>query len=366
MEFTSQDIKYMRRAIRLGAKGKGSTFPNPPVGAVLVKDGCVIGEGWHRYKGESHAEIHAIVNAKKHGAIINGATLYVTLEPCCHHGATPPCVEAIIAAGISKVYIANIDDYDAHMCGTGISRLETAGIEVFPGLMEDKGRELIEHYIVQRVEHRAFLTAKWAQSLDGLIATSSGDSKWISGESARKVAHKLRSEHCAVAVGANTVFSDDPKLTVRNVKSHHNPVRIILAGARELPVDLNIFTPGAKIIIVHSGEFKLDAEPKTDVEFIEIRRDEDFWDELLAELPKRGIGSVLLEGGGKVITSALKAGAVDRVCCIIAPIIIGEGIEAVGDIGTDSVADALKLWDVRREYLGQDILITGKLRGYSG
>ena len=355
----------MARALELGALGKGSTFSNPPVGAVIARDGRIIGEGWHRRRGESHAEVVAIEDARSRGEKTVGATMFVTLEPCCHHGLTPPCTDAIAAAGISRVVVSCRDDFDERVSGGGIETLRSRGIEVDEGLLRNEGEELIEQYRVQRTEKRAFLTVKWAQSLDGRIATKNGDSKWISGKAALRFAHELRAEHGAVAVGANTAIIDDPRLTIREIESHHAPTRIVLAGDRQLPASLSVLSGGPKTIVVHSGKKPFKGLLAGDVETLEIPVNEDFWRILLARLPKMGIGSVLLEGGGEVITSAMKAGAVDKAYVIVAPMIIGDGISAIRDVGTANLADAIRFEGMKSKKLGDDMLFWGRPRRYS-
>jgi len=360
MDFSKSDKRFMRTALRLGAKGKGSVFPNPPVGAVIVKDGVIIGSGWHRKCGEMHAETFAIEDALAAGHDLRGTRMFVSLEPCCHHGKTPPCADKIISAGISAVDISCIDDCDSRVCGAGIERLKSAGIEVRTGLLDEEGRELIEHYIVQRRENRAFLSLKWASSLDGRIATKCGDSKWISGEKARRFAHMLRSEHSAVAVGFNTLIADNPLLTVRSVKSHHKPTAVIFAGKRRIPEGLALFESVARVIVVDPSPEQSRFGGSALVETLDIPINKPFWATLLKEIPRRGIGSILVEGGGGIITSALKEGLVDRIYCVISPQILGEGVSAVNDLGIGKVKDALRLDNIRRLYLGDDVMIIGR------
>lgn len=361
MKFTEMDKDFMREAIRLGALGKGSVFPNPPVGAVIVREGEILGAGYHRRWGEKHAEVLAIEDTQGKGLELQGCTMYVTLEPCCHHGKTPPCTDRIIASGISRVFISCLDEFDARVCGIGAKRLTDAGIEVSSGLLEEDGSELIEHYAIQRLQNRAFLSLKWASSLDGRIATASGDSKWISGEPARKFAHELRSMHSAVAVGYGTLIKDDPLLTVRSVESHYQPTRIVFAGGKVIPNDLRMFGDGAPIIIINQSPDQPDIETSASISNIDITTEDNFWTNLLRELPAHGIGSVLVEGGGEIITSVLREKAADRIYCVIAPMILGEGISAVNDLNIGEISGGLRLATVRKEEYGDDILITGRL-----
>lgn len=357
MSFTAGDIRFMRKALSLGAKGKGSAFPNPPVGAVLVKRGAIIGSGWHRAKGDKHAEVLAIESARNTGHDTDGATMFVTLEPCCHHGATPPCVDAIISAKIARVFIACRDDFDSRVCGAGMSALRAAGIEVIDGFLENEGTELIEQYRVQRTENRAFLSLKWAQTADGHIATKTGNSQWISGERALRFAHRLRAEHGAVAVGANTAIVDNPRLTVRKYRSRHHPARVILAGDRELPASLNVLAGDVRTIVVRSSS---DGERLPEhVEVVQISRDEDFWPIFLRKIFDMGIGSVLLEGGGEAITTAIRARIADKIHIAVAPRLIGGGKPAIGDLGINSLAESIDLDRVRFRKTGDDMVIIG-------
>ncbi len=351
----------MRKAIRLGAKGQGSVFPNPPVGAIIVKDHAVIGSGWHRAWGEKHAEILAIESALSKGHDIRGAKMFVSLEPCCHQGKTPPCTTAIIEHGFSEVNISCADDCDSRVCGGGIRTLRDAGIAVRTGLLEEEGRELIEHYTIQRRENRAFLTLKWASSLDGRIASATGDSQWISGEKARKFAHELRSRHSAVAVGFNTLMNDDPQLNVRAAKTHHQPVRVVLAGGNVIPEGMKVFDNSGRVILVNPSKKQPKIQALPDFTSIVIPKDAPFWKTLLTELPKHGIGSLMVEGGGEIITSALVEGAADRIYCVIAPIIIGKGISAVNDLEIKRVSDAVSLESIRYAKFGGDVMITGRV-----
>lgn len=359
MDFTKSDMRFMRAAFRLAGRGKGSVFPNPPVGAVIVKDGAIIGSGWHRKCGEMHAEASAIEDARTKGHDLRGTKMFVSLEPCCHHGKTPPCTDKIISAGISAVDIACIDDCDSRVCGAGLSRLREAGIVVRAGLLDEEGRELLEHYIVQRRENRAFLSLKWASSLDGRIATKCGDSKWISGEKARKFAHLLRSQHSAVAVGFKTLINDNPLLTVRSVKSHHTPTAVVFAGKRRIPEGLALFESDARVVVVDPSPEQACFGGSALVETLEIPKGDPFWATLLRELPQMGIGSILVEGGGEIITSAIREGAADRIYCVISPIILGEGVSAVNDLCIEKVTDGLHLDNIRRVFYGDDVMITG-------
>jgi len=362
MPFTDNDYRFMRRALELGELGKGSTFPNPAVGAVLVRDGEIIGSGFHRYAGQPHAEILAIRDANNNGFDLRGATMYVTLEPCCHHGKTPPCTQAIIEAQIARVVISCRDIHNSKIDGRGVDCLREAGIETECGLLADEGQELLEYYNVQNREKRAFLSVKWAQSIDGNIATLAGDSQWISGEKSRKQVHRLRSQHSAIAVGANTALIDNPQLTVRMVESYHRPERIVLAGTNHLPHELGILSDDQPVIVIAEPTHELhwrDINENLTVFFIE--RGPRFWIEFLRKMYDIGIGSVLLEGGSGVITSAIQSGLVDKLHVFIAPILVGEGTSPVNDLGLLKIADAVKITHSKIHLIDRDIYIEGKL-----
>jgi len=360
------DEKYMHLALRLGRKGLGRTSPNPPVGAVIVRDGRILGKGWHHKAGMAHAEIEAIENAKKNG-ITNfvGATMYVTLEPCCHYGKTPPCADRIIEEGFSRVVIGTMDP-NPQVSGGGIKKLRQAGIAVTVGVLEKKAIRLIEHFRIYTRLGRAFLAVKFAESIDGKIAASDGSSKWISSESARKFAHRLRNTHDAVMIGARTLAMDDPELTVRHIKGR-NPVRIVLAGRNTVYAHHRIFEDNlARTILVsslknpfHSGVpggnveiWKLEPNTKGQIPIHSV----------LERLSKENIISVLLEGGSKLIGNAIAEGVADRIYAIISPKIIGHsGISSVGAEIAPDITSALDLADVEYRKLGTDFLITGRI-----
>ncbi len=360
------DERYMSIALRFARKGLGRTSPNPPVGAIIVKGGEVIGRGYHRRAGLPHAEGEAITDAKKRGyADLSGATMFVTLEPCCHHGRTPPCTELIAREGFSRVVVATKDPNPV-VCGRGIAQLRSAGIDVVVGVKSREAKRLIEHFDVFVRTGRAYLAVKWAQSIDGKIAASDGSSRWISSPRARKFAHKLRDIHDAVIVGAGTIHRDNPKLTVRLVRGR-NPVRIIVAGRRKLDAGCNVFNDGRARTIIVSGlknPFK-GGRPKGDVEVLRPPKPgrgkvELEW--LLDEIASMGIISALMEGGSKLIASAFSLNLIDRIYAFISGKIIGNtGLNAVDVSVAGRIDEAICLQDVEIKRFSDDVMITGRM-----
>ncbi len=358
---------FMLRALHLAAKGK--TSPNPMVGAVLVKDGAVVGEGFHPAAGQPHAEVFAIADA---GLRSNGATAYVTLEPCCHQGRTPPCTDALIRAGVSEIYIGMLDP-DERVSGNGVEVLRSAGIKVhLPPLLESRCRQLNEAYIKHRSTGLPLVTLKSAMSLDGRIATSQGDSKWITGERARQYAHKFRAKVDAIMVGAQTVRSDDPSLSARVGKKIFYPTRVIVSMSGCIPLTSRIFKqPGEPIVIVGS---ECDSLVVTELEHAGARILQIAGDgtrisirEVMRRLGETGILSILVEGGGELSASCLQDQVVDRVMFYYAPKIIGgkNAVASIGGHGVEQVSQAPKLTDIVRRKLGEDLLVEGYV-SYSG
>lgn len=344
------DEKFMRQALALARKGMGRVSPNPMVGSVIVKAGKIIGEGWHGAYGGNHAEVEALnnisVGKSKNTSGARGSTLYVTLEPCSHFGKTPPCVDRILEAGVSRVVIGTKDPNPV-VSGRSIRKLKARGIETEVGTLEKECRELNEKFFKFMLEGSPFVTLKIAQTLDGRIAAASGDSKWISSPASRKLAHKERSLHDAVMVGIGTVVQDNPELTVRLVRGR-NPLRIVLDSKLRIPLESAILkNQGSAATMVaccrgyDKAKFARLREMGIEVvaagnEMVDLR-------ELLSLLAKRNISSVLVEGGSGLYTSFLKENLADRVLAIIAPVITGRGIEAFGDLGTLRIRDAKKL-----------------------
>ncbi len=351
----NDDEPYMRLALDLAGQRLGTTSPNPTVGAVLVRQGEVVGQGVTQPVGGPHAEVEAIREAGEKAA---GAVLYVTLEPCAHHGRTPPCVDRVLSSGIARVVCAMIDP-DARVSGRGVERLRQAGVEVTVGVLEREARRLNAYYVKHRTTGLPFVVLKLAQSLDGRIATASGDSKWITGEAARRRAHGLRSRVDAVLVGAGTVVADDPMLTVRMVEGR-DPARIVVDSALRIPEKARILGPGRVIVATadraDEGRARRLRERGAEVwRFpgadgrVDLRA-------LVAELGRKDFLSVMIEGGGQVAASALRAGLVDQVQVFIAPRLIGAGVGAVGGLNIAGITEAVRLADVEVEPVGDDLL----------
>jgi diaminohydroxyphosphoribosylaminopyrimidine deaminase / 5-amino-6-(5-phosphoribosylamino)uracil reductase len=369
---------YMRMALALARRGLGSTSPNPMVGAVLVKESRVIGRGWHRRAGEPHAEIEALRDAQQHGASPRGATLYVTLEPCCTQGRTPPCTEAIIAAGIREVIIGATDPNPRH-CGRAFALLQRAGINVLPGVLGPECtavNEVFNHWIVRRTP---FVTVKAAMTLDGKIATAAGESKWITSEKARDAGMQLRRAADAILVGINTILADDPALTVRG-KSGDATLppkrRIILDSMARTPLDAQVVTdPGSAntVIIVgsHAPERRVRAlQQSVRVLRLPLARNSASEGErinlksLLKQLGRESVTSILVEGGGEVNASFLLGGLAQRIAFFYAPKVLGGRNSRCGVAGAGAakLSQALEIEEPQWRPLGPDWFLSAKVK----
>ncbi len=352
------EATYMNRAIELGYKGLGRTAPNPPVGAVIVKDGRIIGEGFHPRAGMSHAEIHALNSCSEDPA---GATLYVTLEPCCHHGKTPPCTEAIIRAGIKRVVYAVDDPNPVVSCRSGKS-LENQGIEVVSGICGQEAGKLIEWYAKWMKTGLPFVTLKAATTLDGFIAASNGNSKWISSEESRKRVHGMRNIMDAVLVGIGTVITDNPLLTCR-IDGGRDPLRVIVDKEFEILAGSKCL--GEKCMVITASDKDRPEITDTGTKIIRSGLNNEGlfdWNEILKILGAMGIHSVLVEGGSSVISSLLKTSAADKIILFIAPKILGSGIQLVSWGTTSSIDDALGLMVEDIQTIGGDIMIEAHIK----
>jgi diaminohydroxyphosphoribosylaminopyrimidine deaminase/5-amino-6-(5-phosphoribosylamino)uracil reductase len=362
MTIAQKDERYMKRALQLARRGMGRVSPNPLVGAVIVRAGRIIAEGWHRQFGADHAEIDAIKHAS---SSVRASTMYVTLEPCCHWGKTPPCVGTLIEQGIKRVVIG-IRDPNPLVNGKGVQILRDHGIEVFVGVMEQAARmlnEIYSHYIQTDLP---FITVKYAQSLDGRIATLQGNSRWISSDRARKFTHRLRAQHDAIMVGKGTVLADDPQLTVRLVKGK-NPLRICLDSNLRIPLSARMLQDNGQTLIVTTDEHEKDKIEKIRKLGKEVLVNQKGADgrvalgPLMKALAKRGIASILVEGGAEVITSLLKEGLVKRLVVITAPLILGKGIEAIGDLGITDLAKAIRPSSCEVKRIDKDVVFDLRL-----
>ena len=366
------DERWMRRALDLAARARGRTSPNPMVGAVLVKDGEVVGEGFHAYAGSDHAEVVALNEAEAAAA---GSTLYVGLEPCCHHGRTPPCVERIVAAGVRRV-VAACEDPNPAVSGKGIAALRAAGIQVDLGVLAEEATRLNEAFFTYIRTGRPFVILKAAASLDGKIATRTGESRWITGEAARHRVHQLRNEVDVVLVGIGTVLRDDPQLTTRlGITDQRDPARVIVDNLARLPLRAKVVNrastaPTLLAVSQTAPRARLEALEREGIQVIVVdgspRRVS--LAHLMEALGKLGFLSAMIEGGAEINASALREGVVDKVLLFLAPILIGgkSAPTSVGGDGIESLGQATRLRDLRIERFNDDILLEGYIRKTEG
>ncbi len=351
---------FMRGALREAAKGLGRTSPNPAVGAVLVKNGRVVARGHHARAGGPHAEVVAIRAA---GARARGADLYTTLEPCDHYGRTPPCSRAILEAGIARVFVGSSDP-NPLVNGKGVARLRAAGVEVATGVLADACDALNAHWFRYIRDRRPYVTLKAAVTLDGRIATRTGDARWVTGEEARRWVHRLRDRVDAVLVGAGTARADDPLLTARLPGGRgRDPIRVVLDTDLRLPGRLRLLHPRstAPTIVAHASSRVRRLGPR--VELLRCRRGRGGVDlrDLLSKLAARGITHLLVEGGARVHARFLEEGLVDRIAVFVAPKLAGsDGVPLAAGRGPARMADALRLEEVQVERMGDDVLVLGR------
>lgn len=364
-DFLSYDEKYMRLAMQLAGNAIGRTSPNPLVGAVIVKDNRVVGCGWHRKSGTPHAEVHALNQA---GELAQGADVYVTLEPCAHYGKTPPCSKALVEAKVKNVY-GGLLDVNPKVVGKGFKILEDAGIHVEYGFLQDELRKQNEVFF-KWIEHKKpFIVLKAAMTLDGKIATATGQSKWITNETSRAYGYKLRDIYDGIMVGINTVIEDNPMLTAR-VDGGKNPIRIVVDSSLKIDINANVVQDkSAKTIVATTDKadkdkiLKLQAQ---DVDVIVVDKDENDKvdiEKLLDILGQQNICSILVEGGATLSGSFVAKKLVDKVYFFIAPKIVGgkEAKTPVAGIGILNLQEALALKDIQIEKLEEDILIIGRV-----
>ena len=356
------DEYYMRLALELAAKARGQTGVNPVVGCVIVKDGRIVGLGSHLRRGEAHAEIHALNMA---GEEARGATVYVTLEPCSHHGRTPPCADRLIEAGVARVVAAAVDP-NPLVSGKGLAKLREAGIETVSGVLEDKSRKLNEPFEKYIRTGLPFVTLKAGATMDGRLSAGTGDSRWVTGEESRLAVHALRHRHDAIMIGAGTALRDDPSLTTRTPAPGLNPVRVVVDSRLRLPRHLKLFTDGQAPTIVLAAE---DADSgrrgeleAAGVEVIGCKAGDGRIDlrDAMRKLGEREIGSVLLEGGGRLNGAMLEAGLVDKFAIFYAPKIVGSAGTPLFDRPVAArMAEAVRLTGVEIERYGDDWCVTG-------
>lgn len=363
----TEDEKYIQRTFALAEKARGRTSPNPLVGCVIVKDGKIVGEGFHTAAGKPHAEIVALQNA---GQNARQATVYVNLEPCCHYGRTPPCTKALIAAGVKRV-VAAMKDPDPRVAGNGFAELEKNGIIVDYGFLIENAHRLNEVFLKCKQTHLPFITLKWAISVDGRIATSTGHSRWITSPEARQRGHQLRNEVDAILVGIGTVLADDPLLNVRleHVDDIRHPVRIILDRQARLPLDSQLVKTASQIrtIVVanKANSAKIEQLQANHVDVWQFSTNGGELLPLLEKLVAENLCSVLIEGGATISTTFLRERLVDKMMIFIAPKLIGgDGISVVDGLGVLDMEQALQLRNRQVELVGPDILMTGYFMGF--
>jgi diaminohydroxyphosphoribosylaminopyrimidine deaminase/5-amino-6-(5-phosphoribosylamino)uracil reductase len=357
----SEDEGYMRRCLELAKRGAGSVSPNPMVGSVIVCDGRVIGEGWHRQYGGPHAEVNAIASVEDE-TMLRYATLYVNLEPCSHYGKTPPCADLIVEKRIPKVVVGCLDPHEK-VAGKGIARLRETGIEVTVGVLEAESERLNEAFMTSHRKGRPFVALKTAQTLDGRIATSLGASKWITGEESRREVHRLRSVYDAVMCGASTVLADNAELTVRHCAGCQ-PLRVLLDRRLQVPVEARIFNAEAKTLVFalrdEAEECLVSQLEARGVEVATVGESGGGLDlaEVFAELHKRRVLSVMVEGGSRLSASMVRSGLVDKYYVFIAPKLFGgDGLASFGPLDVTHPDYAIKLSFAGIERFGEDILL---------
>jgi diaminohydroxyphosphoribosylaminopyrimidine deaminase / 5-amino-6-(5-phosphoribosylamino)uracil reductase len=362
------DLRAMRAALALARRGLGTVWPNPAVGCVIVDRGRVVGRGWTQPGGRPHGETEALGRA---GEAARGATAYVSLEPCCHWGRTPPCTDALIAAGIRRVVVA-LEDPDPRVAGAGVRQLHAAGLEVETGLCEAEAAEINAGFFCRLRNRRPLVTLKLATSLDGRIATGSGESQWITGPPARERAHALRAAHDAIMVGTGTVLADDPQLTCRLPGlAHRSPVRVVvdrhlrippttrlISDARAVPVwvlTLPSADPERRQAFLRAGVTVIDIDPSPD--------GNGSLAAALAALGERGITRLLVEGGGHLAAAFARAGLIDRLVWVHAPMLIGgDGIAAIAEVGLEVLSKAPSFTRLSTETVGADVLTVFRVR----
>ena len=356
---TLRDVFFMKKALRLAEKGRNFTYPNPLVGAVIVKDDKIIGQGFHSAYGKAHAEIEAF-SSLKGNVELRDATLYVNLEPCSHFGKTPPCVDAILEKKVGRVVFSHLDP-NPLTNGKSLAKLQAAGVKIEVGILSEEAQQLNENFITFHTENRPFIAVKFAASLDGKTATATGDSKWITNEDSRNFARRQRAEYQAILVGKNTVLLDNPNLGCHD-KKYQDPIRIILDSRLEVPLDFQVFRDDRVIVAT------TDSAPKTKIAELEKRNirvlifsKKITIPELVAELTKLNITGILVEGGSTTVGSFFDAHLVDKVYAYQAPLVIGgkNSLNAVGGEGVLKVADATKLTKVKHKIFGDNVLTWG-------
>jgi diaminohydroxyphosphoribosylaminopyrimidine deaminase/5-amino-6-(5-phosphoribosylamino)uracil reductase len=369
---TDEDRTHLRRALELAERGRGRVSPNPLVGAVVVRGGDAVGEGFHAGLGERHAEVAALADCRERGYDPAGATMYVTLEPCAHQGRQPPCTDAILAAGLARVVIGCDDPSEkASGLGPGILRDEGVAVEFVDGAEAAAARLQIQPFRKHARTGLPLVTLKSAMSLDGFTATPSGDSRWISGAESRALVHRWRADSDAVAVGSGTALADDPLLTARDVSDPgavRQPLRVVFDSGARLPVDSALVrsideAPLTVFCEAGADPARIAALRGARADIVELAGDRDRrLSDALAELGRRGITSLLVEGGAELAGSLLAAGEVDELRVFVAPKVLGAGVPLASGAGFERVADAIEPLSVDQERIGEDMLARARLR----
>jgi diaminohydroxyphosphoribosylaminopyrimidine deaminase/5-amino-6-(5-phosphoribosylamino)uracil reductase len=353
--FTADDHRHMAHALRLAARGLFTTMPNPRVGCVIARDGQIIGEGWHERAGEPHAEIHALRQA---GAAARGATAYVTLEPCSHHGRTPPCAAALIDAGVARV-VAAMRDPNPRVAGQGLEMLTLAGIRAEVGLMEAEARELNPGFVSRMTRGRPWLRLKTASSLDGRTALANGVSQWITGEAARAAVQRLRARACAILTGSGTVLADNPRMTVRELDAGRQPLRVVVDSRLRTPPDAAILP--ALIACAHAEPARAEALRTAGAEVMALPGASGRVDlaALMLELGRREINEVHVEAGAALNGALLDAGLVDEWVAYVAPMAMGHDARGLFELpGFETLAQAARFRITDTRMLGGDLRLT--------
>jgi len=362
MPYTDTDRDFMARALALAGRGLYTTTPNPRVGCVIVKRGKLVGSGWHEAAGQPHAEVNALREA---GAAARGATLYVTLEPCSHHGRTPPCADALIEAGIARV-VAAMQDPNPAVSGKGFERLRAAGIKVASGLMQEEARELNVGYVSRMARGRPWLRMKIAATLDGRTALANGRSQWITGEPARRDGHHYRARACAVLTGIGTVMDDDPQLNVRYVETPRQPLRVLVDSRLDVPEAARMLAGGPVLVAAaREDKAKVQALRARGAEVLVLPNPNGKVDlpELMRELGRRGMNEVHAEAGPRLNGSLLREGCVDELLVYLAPSIIGDtgqGMFRLPELGDLAQRIRLSIRDLDR--VGEDMRVIARLQ----
>ncbi|HUY04149.1 MAG TPA: bifunctional diaminohydroxyphosphoribosylaminopyrimidine deaminase/5-amino-6-(5-phosphoribosylamino)uracil reductase RibD [Rhodocyclaceae bacterium] len=364
MNFTADDHRFMAQALLLARRGLYSTTPNPRVGCVLVQDGTVIGEGYTQPAGQNHAEVEALADASRRRALVRGATAYVTLEPCSHYGLTPPCVEALVAAGVARV-VAAMEDPNPLVAGQGLERLRAAGISTACGLMAAEAAELNVGFVARMTRGRPWLRLKLAASLDGKTALNNGRSQWLTGAAARLDGHRWRARACAILTGIGTVKDDDPRFTVRDVDTDRQPLKVVVDSRLELPLSAQILNGGGTLVAAAQDDAaKIAALGRAGAEVVLLPNAQGKVDlnALMQELARRGINELHAEAGARLNGSLLREGLVDELLLYLAPMLLGDaarGMFHLPELTDLAGRQSLKITELAR--VGDDIRILARL-----